>query len=598
MFTTIQNAPSYQVTSSSIKLYINPVGPSPLFNNTVSSNVIHVKNNTWNVKTQVLLPMADEFRRIQISFIFKDHYGNNIYTTNKSATYDSGYVSRGSNFMFTPGSDLTFNIDFGENVVNYNNIERVVISVHFIFRRSWGTLNTWSKEMTFVNIPSIPHLITFVRGETPDVFGLPDTRASVVRNFSGGLLFAGGDNGGKLFHVPDVDGIGNNSVTTELGQLIPLAEIKMDARYGIYDLTILEDTPTSARFMYSYPRRTNEDKLQVVFKEATIELDTFQKWTLKTGSIINRYESQPPVATDGAHHGSGKMARIDANSVYVSVGDMGSGIISTRLEYPGSEGDLGHILKLTMNGSTVTRADVSKGHRNIQGIVYASGRLIATEHGPKGGDEINVINLQEVKDYGWPYVTLGDPYDTNITDDPRNYATIGQTQTHEGYEKPIYSWTPSIAPTEIIYLSDLDMYVMGTLREKTIFVFKITNTNRVSTPFAIPVNLRIRSLTVSGTSVIGSSDEGAIVVLPKDVLPKDVLPKVVNVSVDEMLRIENIKEISESNRVISLPPGEHKITQSFIYNTGKNTILFDISGNGVSIIKSEITDKKIQRVIY
>ena len=361
-----------------------------------------------------------------------------------------------------------------------------------------------------------------VRGDTPDVFGLPDTRASVVRVFSGGLLFAGGDTGGKLYYVSNVDDLENSS---ELGQLIPQDEIKMDARYGIYDLTVLEETPNSARFMYSYPRDVmdnNLNKLQVVFKEATIEyVETTSEWTLDENSIVTRYESQPPVATDGAHHGSGKIARIDSNSVYVSVGDQGSGIVSTRLENPGSEGDLGHILKLTINGSTVTRTDVSKGHRNIQGLVFASNRLIATEHGPKGGDEINVINLQEVVDYGWPYVTLGDPYDTNLTEDPRNYATIGQTQTHddERFEKPIYSWNPSIAPTEILYLSDLDMYVMGTLREKTIYVFNITETNQVSYPFEIPVNVRIRSLTVSGTSVIGSSDEGTIVILEKNSLP-------------------------------------------------------------------------------
>ncbi|MEL7041004.1 MAG: PQQ-dependent sugar dehydrogenase [Pseudomonadota bacterium] len=80
----------------------------------------------------------------------------------------------------------------------------------------------------------------------------------------------------------------------------------------------------------------------------------------------------------------------------------------------------------------------SYGHRNVQGMVYhqASGQLIAHEHGPKGGDELNIVEAG--KNYGWPTITYGINYDgtiiTNETEAP-------------GMEQPAVKWVPSIAPS-------------------------------------------------------------------------------------------------------------------------------------------------------
>jgi aldose sugar dehydrogenase len=79
----------------------------------------------------------------------------------------------------------------------------------------------------------------------------------------------------------------------------------------------------------------------------------------------------------------------------------------------------------------------SYGHRNIQGMVFdaATGILWAHEHGPKGGDEINII--EKGKNYGWPLVTHGVNYDGSV---------ISGQREREGIINPIHVWTPSIAP--------------------------------------------------------------------------------------------------------------------------------------------------------
>lgn len=77
------------------------------------------------------------------------------------------------------------------------------------------------------------------------------------------------------------------------------------------------------------------------------------------------------------------------------------------------------------------------GHRNPQGMVYdeASGNLWAVEHGPKGGDELNLI--QKGKNYGWPKTSYGINYDGTI---------LTKHKEMEGIENPVRYWVPSIAP--------------------------------------------------------------------------------------------------------------------------------------------------------
>lgn len=87
------------------------------------------------------------------------------------------------------------------------------------------------------------------------------------------------------------------------------------------------------------------------------------------------------------------------------------------------------------------------GNRNVQGIALdpETGRVWAHEHGPQGGDEVNI--LAPGRNYGWPIITYG-----------RNYVIgtkIGEGTHKEGMEQPIHQWTPSIAPSGMtVYTGD------------------------------------------------------------------------------------------------------------------------------------------------
>lgn len=86
----------------------------------------------------------------------------------------------------------------------------------------------------------------------------------------------------------------------------------------------------------------------------------------------------------------------------------------------------------------------SLGHRNPQGAALGpDGRLWISEHGPQGGDEINLP--EPGKNYGWPVITYGENY---------GGGTIGQGLTEKaGMEQPVHQWTPSIAPAGMAFVT-------------------------------------------------------------------------------------------------------------------------------------------------
>jgi len=123
------------------------------------------------------------------------------------------------------------------------------------------------------------------------------------------------------------------------------------------------------------------------------------------------------------------------------------------------DNDLGKIVHITTDGDAAkdnpfagregARPEIwSYGHRNPQGLALnpADGTLWEQEHGPMGGDEINVI--APGKNYGWPKVSYGLNYDGT--------KVGGGAQTAPGITDPVWHWTPSIAPSGLtFYTGDL-----------------------------------------------------------------------------------------------------------------------------------------------
>ena len=130
-----------------------------------------------------------------------------------------------------------------------------------------------------------------------------------------------------------------------------------------------------------------------------------------------------------------------------------------------------------VNDTLAKKAIYTYGHRNPQGMIFnpIAQEIWVHEHGPKGGDEINIIKAG--KNYGWPKITYGTNYDgTKITDSTSN----------PNMEQPIFYWTPSIAPsgmefvTSKLYPSWGNHILVGSLKFQYLELLEFLNNKVIS----------------------------------------------------------------------------------------------------------------------
>ena len=133
----------------------------------------------------------------------------------------------------------------------------------------------------------------------------------------------------------------------------------------------------------------------------------------------------------------------------------------------------------------------SKGHRNMQGLFSDGNLILSTEHGPRGGDEINKIEFN--KNYGWPISSYGKKYKKNIS--------YSQNHKKLGFQEPIYAFIPSIGISEIIKIPNNfidgweNNFLITSLNEGSIYRVKFSdNYKRLLFSEEIFVGQRIRDI--------------------------------------------------------------------------------------------------------
>jgi aldose sugar dehydrogenase len=104
-----------------------------------------------------------------------------------------------------------------------------------------------------------------------------------------------------------------------------------------------------------------------------------------------------------------------------------------------------------LNRATVLPETYAHGFKDSEGAAIhpATGQLWAIDHGPQGGDEVNII--RPGRDYGWPDVSYGRQYDARQTNGRKNVPVGNGATSMEGVEQPVYYWVPSIAPSGMMF---------------------------------------------------------------------------------------------------------------------------------------------------
>jgi glucose/arabinose dehydrogenase len=161
------------------------------------------------------------------------------------------------------------------------------------------------------------------------------------------------------------------------------------------------------------------------------------------------FRQEGPLSS-GGHFGC-RIAQTPDDNLFLSMGEH----FTTRDQAQNLGNHLGKIIRIRPDGSVppdnpfVGKAGAkpeiwSYGHRNPQGLALdsATGKLWEHEHGPRGGDEVNVI--EKGRNYGWPVIGYGIDY---------NGARIHESTHKDGMEQPVWYWVPSIAPSGMAFYS-------------------------------------------------------------------------------------------------------------------------------------------------
>lgn len=279
-----------------------------------------------------------------------------------------------------------------------------------------------------------------------------------------------------------------------------------------------------ASYNYWYP-----EKHCYVLRVSGVETTSAEIRSASQLSWRNLFETTPcrPLEITGTVHSptkdaGGRLVALSDNEILLSVGrfatDNGVDFASARVtDFSGGPQSLDNSY-----GKAIL-IDVSKrvsriyalGLRNPEGMAIGpDGTVWETEHGPRGGDELN--RIVEGRNYGWPIVSYGTQYDTLI------WSTDPARAHHEGFEQPIYAWVPSIGTSQLIVVGGKAFpewkgdLLVSSLRGESLFRIRLAE-GRVVVIEAIPIDHRIRDIAEMSNGVIALKTDDDILVFLKPV---------------------------------------------------------------------------------
>ncbi|WP_113908130.1 PQQ-dependent sugar dehydrogenase [Aliidiomarina celeris] len=220
---------------------------------------------------------------------------------------------------------------------------------------------------------------------------------------------------------------------------LPLDELWVNGQAGLFEVRAAPNFSTSNQLFFSYAcgsERANTTCLA----STTFRLDSAGTATFSDFTPI--FEARP--RRQGSAHYGGRIAFLPDQTLILTLGDG----FDYREQAQQTSNHIGSIVRLTLNGAVPSNNPLvarehsateiySYGHRNVQGIAWHEPLqlLLSTEHGPRGGDELN--HIESGNNYGWPLLTQGIDY---------TGARISPHQTLPGMTMPLLNWTPSVAP--------------------------------------------------------------------------------------------------------------------------------------------------------
>ena len=298
-----------------------------------------------------------------------------------------------------------------------------------------------------------------------------------------------------IFAISNLNNLNKFSkIKSNISDLIKYEEFYISDQYGIKDI-LVDDNTLYVSFIGEKEKNCYDLKiLKSEINKKNLDFEIFYK----TSGCVNKNNRHEFYAHQGA---GGRMFKKNDSILFTT------GEFRNRPLAQDKESFYGKILEI--NIYTKKTKILSLGHRNPQGLYYSKkyNFIISTEHGPKGGDEVNINHspLENIKNFGWPISSYGDHYRKNYTKEKLSQAPLNKSHKKYGFVEPIKYFVPSIGISQIVPLTNEDdEFLIGAMgsevseNDLSLHYIKLDNKRKkvVKHKFVL-LNERIRDIIVS-----------------------------------------------------------------------------------------------------
>jgi len=252
----------------------------------------------------------------------------------------------------------------------------------------------------------------------------------------------------------------------------------------------------------SYIDEIKEDcwNVSVIYGEINYEKISFKKLFAPKNCIHSKDNLDKEFT---ASQTGGRMISFDDNQILLTTGEFRSRYLAQD-----NQSVNGKVIKININ--TKEYEIISMGHRNQQGLYFdkENNFILASEHGPQGGDEINLIEVNKIdedkiQNFGWPIASEGDHYGGKVERNKKKYEKYPLPSSHSkhGFIEPLYSFTPSIGISELVKIAQ-NSYVVSSLKGKSLYFFELNEQKQITNLEIVEVFERVRDLRFNDNQLI------------------------------------------------------------------------------------------------
>ncbi len=426
-----------------------------------------------------------------------------------------------------------------ENITLHTNISQ--------FLRNSSVSNISASLQSEENIADLVHVKKFKIDFLSNGKSLFSKASAYLEIIDENVLMISADGVVGYFNVNQLETnkLNITSIPSNIESFIDYAEFYTQSFLGIKDVYVKEDN-----IYVSYTKQLQEDCFNISILKAKKD---YKKLEFDEFFSVDECSKRYSIYDTNMHHAGGRMISLDDSTLLLTIGDFGN--------YEAVQDDnsyFGKIIKINIESKEFTH--ISKGHRNPQGLVYdpKNNNLISTEHGPYGGDEINIINLNkdETGNYGWPVVSYGEHNSMGRSEiNKKLYERAPLKRPHKdyGFIEPAKFYVPAIGISEVIFAPENTLFndnekkiivsSMGykhkghDLDDFTLHIFKGDYKNGLQQDVKVRIGERIRDikyLKSIGKYIMFLENSPAIALLSKKELFEDKITNLISRSGKEV----------------------------------------------------------------